>query len=171
MGTRSTVGFRSGNEVRYIYVASDGFKHGATLEKIGHDACLKLWEQIGEAEKAGKKLWLDHLYTDGVLPIDWALVQPNARTPIVATEQNWSKEHLETQGFQLSGIVKVETNWKNKVSPFDLMHLIDMEGTVWLYDLDNDKVFFMGDQEAAEGLVYNHKPTSSTGIVKKQIEF
>ena len=169
MGTRSTVGFRSGNEVRYIYVASDGFKHGATLEKIGHDACLKLWEQIGEAEKAGKKLWLDHLYTDGVLPIDWALVQPNARTPIVATEQNWSKEHLETQGFQLSGIVKVETNYK--VSPFDLMHLIDMEGTVWLYDLDNDKVFFMGDPEAVEDLVYNHKPASSAGIVKKQIEF
>jgi hypothetical protein len=71
----------------------------------------------------------------------------------------------------LSGIVKVETNWKNKVSPFDLMHLINMEGTVWLYDLDNDKVFFMGDTEAVEDLVYNHKPASSTGIVKKQIEF
>ena len=169
MGTRSTIGFRSGNEVRYIYVASDGFKHGATLEKIGHDACLKLWAQIGEAEKAGKKLWLDHLYTDGVLPIDWALVQPNARTPIVATEQNWSKEHLETQGFQLSGIVKVETNYK--VSPFDLMHLIDMEGTVWLYDLDTDKVFFMGDPDAVEDLVYNHTPDNSYQLDKAIIAF
>ena len=152
-------------------MASDGFKHGATLEKIGHYACLKLWEQIGEAEKNGQKVWLDHLYTDDVLPIDWAPVQPNARTPIVATEKNWNKAYLETQAFRLSGIVKVETNWKNKVSPFDLMHLIDMEGTVWLYDLDNDKVFFMGDPEATEDLVYNHKPASSTGIVKKQIEF
>lgn len=169
MGTRSTIGFRSGNEVRYIYVACDGFNHGATLEKIGHDACLKLWEQIGEADKNGQKVWLNHLYTDDVLPIDWAPVQPNARTPIVATEKNWSKAYLETQSFQLSGIVKVETNWK--VSPFDLMHLINMEGTVWLYDLDNDKVFFMGDPEAAEDLVYNHKPASSTGIVKKKIEF
>lgn len=51
MGTRSTIGFRSGNEVRYIYVACDGFNHGATLEKIGHYSCLKLWEQIGEAAK------------------------------------------------------------------------------------------------------------------------
>ena len=42
---------------------------------------------------------------------------------------------------------------------------------MWLYDLGNDKVFFMGDPEAVEDLVYSHKPASSTGIVKKQIEF
>ena len=169
MGTRSTIGFRSGNEVRYIYVATDGFNHGATLEKIGHDACMKLWEEIGEAEKNGQKVWLDHLYTDDSLPIDWATVQPNARTPVVATEKNWNEEYLDTHGFQLSGIVKVETSWK--VSPFDLMNLFDMEGTVWLYDLDDDKVFFMGDPGVVEDLVYNHKPYRSIGIAKKQIEF
>lgn len=171
MGTRSTIGFRSGNEVRYIYVACDGFNHGATLEKIGHDACLKLWEQIGEATKNGQKVWLDHLYTDDVLPIDWAPVQPNARTPVVATEKNWSKAYLETQGFQLSGIVKVETNWPKKVSPADMMPLINMEGTVWLYDLDIDKVFFMGDPEATEDLVYNHKPEDSDRVEKAIIAF
>ena len=169
MGTRSTIGFRSGNEVRYIYVATDGFNHGATLEKIGHDACMKLWEEIGEAEKNGQKVWLDHLYTDDSLPIDWATVQPNARTPVVATEKNWNEEYLDTHGFQLSGIVKVETSWK--VSPFDLMNLFDMEGTVWLYDLDEDKVFFMGDPGVVEDLVYNHKPCRSIGIARKQIEF
>lgn len=171
MGTRSTIGFRSGNEVRYIYVATDGFKHGATLEKLGHYECLKFWEAIGEAEKEGKKVWLSHLSGDDDRDWTWCEEQPNARTPIVATEKNWSKDYLEMQGFQLSGIVKVETNWKNKVSPFDLMHLIDMEGTVWLYDLDNGKVFFMGDLEAAEDLVYNHKPASSIAIARKQIEF
>lgn len=172
MGTRSIIGFRSGNEVRYIYVDTDGFNHGVTLEKIGHDECLKLWEQIGEAEKNGQKVWLDHFYADDVLPIDWATIQPNARTPMVAIAgKNWTKEYLEAHDFELSGIVKVETNWKKKVSPFDLMHLIDMEGTVWLYDLDDDKVFFMGYPESAEDLVYSHQPYRSVATARKQIEF
>ena len=71
----------------------------------------------------------------------------------------------------MSGIVKVETNWPKKVSPADMMPLINMEGTVWLYDLDIDKVFFMGDPEATEDLVYNHKPEDSDRVEKVIIAF
>ena len=173
MGTRSTIGFRSGNEVRYIYVAQDGFQHGATLEKLGHYNCLNLWEQIGYAEQMGQKVWLEHLYTDDVLPVlDWgSSPQKSPRTPVVADEKHWSKAYLETQGFQISGVIKIETNWPKKVSPADMMHLINMEGTVWLYDLDNDKVFFMGDPGAVEDIVYNHKPYDSSRVAKAIIEF
>lgn len=171
MGTRSTIGFRSGNEVRYIYVATDGFKHGATLEKLGHYECLKFWEAIGEAEKEGKKVWLSHLSGDDDRDWTWCEEQPNARTPIVATGPDWSKKYLETNAYELSGVIKIETNWPKKVSPADMMHLINMEGTVWLYDLDNDKVFFMGDPGLAEDLVYNHKPDDSYRVAKAIIAF
>ena len=46
-----------------------------------------------------------------------------------------------------------------------------MEGTVWLYDLDNDKVFFMGDPVAVKDLVYNHTPDNSYQLDKAIIAF
>ena len=71
----------------------------------------------------------------------------------------------------MSGVIKIETNWSKKVSPVDMMHLINMEGTVWLYDLDNDKVFFMGDPVSVEDLVYNHTPDNSYRVAEAIIAF
>ena len=175
MGTRSTIGFRSGNEVRYIHVAHDGFAHGKTLEKLGHYNCLNLWEHIGYAEQQGVKVWLDHLYTDDVLPVlDWGTSpQKSPRTPVVATEKHWSKGYLETRGFELSGIIKVDTKLpgKMKVSPFSMLDLINMDGTAWLYDLDTGKVFFMGDPEAVGDLEHTNEFKDVWKREKSFVEF
>ena len=151
MGTRSHIGFRKGNEVRYIYVATDGYNHGKTLKEIGHDACEQLWAEIGNADAKGEILWLDHLFTDVVFNrmeaehFDWRGLQPTARTPMVAAEPHWSKPYLERFAHTLSGVIKVDA--KKRISPFDLMEMYGDEGTAWLYDLDNDMVFFSSNPE------------------------
>ena len=144
MGTRSTIGFYKGNEVRYIFVASDGFNHGATLEKIGHDACELLWDQIGEAEARGEKVWLDHLFDDEYDMSGHEYEHTSRRTPIPAKD-DWDDKYMKRFGHELSGVIRVDTGWGLRVGPRSMLELINMNGNTWLYDLENDNIFFMGD--------------------------
>jgi hypothetical protein len=46
-----------------------------------------------------------------------------------------------------------------------------MEGTVWLYDLDSDNVFFMGDPGAVEWLERTHELKDVWNMEKAIVEF
>ena len=156
MGTRSTIGFYKGNEVRYIYVMHDGYDHGDTMEKIGHDACELLWYQIGEAESRGEKIWLSHLLADDADMTGADKPQPTRRTPLPA-KGHWNDDYLKRFGFELSGVIKIDTGWNTRVSPRHILDLVNMNGNAWLYDLETDKIFFMGgDDFKSDDLEVSH---------------
>jgi len=144
MGTRSHIGFRKGNEVRYIYVGHDGYGHGKTLKAIGRDECEKIWDAIGEADANGQRVWLDHLYTDEMFEkCSDKETQPTARTPMVADDSNWSKKYLDDRGYTISGVIKVEGSCR--INPVDILEMYNDEGIAWMYDFDHDMVIFAGD--------------------------
>lgn len=146
MGTRSHIGFRKGNEVRYIYVSHDGYDHGKTLKAIGREECEKIWDAIGEADSKGQRVWLDHLYTDEMFEKCYSKeTQPTARTPMVAEEPNWSKKYLDDRGYTVSGVIKVEGSCR--ISPVDILEMYNDEGTAWMYDFDRDTVIFAGNPD------------------------
>ena len=172
MSTRSTIGFYKGNEVRYIYVQHDGFDHGATLENIGHDACELLWNQIGEAEARGERIWLSHLFDDSFDMSGTDYVQPTRRTPL-PVKGHWNDDYLTRFGYEFSGVIKVETGWNLRMSPRSIMQLYNMDGNAWLYDLETDKVFFLTDNEGlpANELKTNHPVESRLPWGETYFEF
>lgn len=159
MGTCSTLGIYKGNEIHYIYIATDGYWHGETLSKVGHDAIETLYNQIGDAEKEGNKVWLSHFFTDdvfkdfvarykgGIKQMEADGIQTTARTPIIAAEPHWNKTFLKNFKDELSGVIKIvpiKSRLARRTHPFNIMDLFDSQGTAWLYDLGNDKIFFRG---------------------------
>jgi hypothetical protein len=144
MGTRSHIGFRKGNEVRYIYVAHDGYEHGKTLKAIGREECEKIWTTIGEADARGQRVWLDHLLTDEAFhEATNKGIQTTPRYPMLAEEPHWSKLYMDLHGDTLSGVIKIESS--RRISPLDMIEMYNNEGTAWMYDFDTDRVVFSGN--------------------------
>lgn len=144
MGTRSHIGFRKGNEVRYIYVAHDGYEHGKTLKAIGREECEKIWTAIGEADARGQRVWLDHLFTDEEFRKHTnGGIQTTPRSPMLAEEPHWSKIYMDLHGDTLSSVIKIESS--RRISPLDVIEMYNNEGTAWMYDFDTDRVVFSGN--------------------------
>ena len=91
MSTRSILALQKGNHVRYLFVHWDGDNHGQTLKTMTDAEIEDLYgmlEPLDTAEKTGKGLQLEHLYSNSY----WDGYLAKQR-------ENWEKEGRDPAQF------------------------------------------------------------------------